>query len=149
MTTALNQMADEFTHPIILYDGVCGLCNRLNQFLLKRDKHDRLRFASLQSGLAKEVLERHGRNTADLDTVYLVLDYGKPTERLLHRSDAILQVLWILGGPWKLTGAGKILPRFIRNAIYNLVATNRYRMFGKFESCMMPDPSHRQKFLEI
>lgn len=137
------------THPIVLYDGVCGLCNRLNQFLLKRDKHDRLRFASLQSNFAKELLRRHGRDPEDLDTVYLVLDHGTPSELVLNRSDAILKVLWILGGPWKLTAAARILPKFIRNPIYNLVATNRYRVFGRSETCMLPQPEDRAKFIEL
>jgi predicted DCC family thiol-disulfide oxidoreductase YuxK len=134
--------------PIVLYDGVCGLCNRLNQFLLKRDNDDRLRFASLQSAFARELLRRHGRDPEDLDTVYLVMNYGEPSERLLDRSDAILEVLSILGGVWKLTVLGRILPRFIRNPIYNLVATNRYRVFGKYETCMLPEPRHRAKFIE-
>ena len=137
------------THPIVLYDGVCGLCNRLNQFLLKRDKHDRLRFASLQSNFAKELLRRHGRDPEDLDTVYLALDYGTPSERVLNRSDAILKALWLLGGPWKLTAAAGILPKFIRNPLYNLVATNRYRVFGRSETCMLPRPEDRAKFIDL
>jgi predicted DCC family thiol-disulfide oxidoreductase YuxK len=121
----------------------------LNQFLLKRDHHDRLRFASLQSKFAREILERHGCDASDLDTVYVVLDYGRPIEQVLDRSDAILRVIGVLGGAWKLAAVAKLLPKFIRNAIYNLVATNRYRMFGKSESCMLPEPRHRAKFLEI
>ncbi|MEP6707065.1 MAG: DUF393 domain-containing protein [Pyrinomonadaceae bacterium] len=71
------------SNPIVLYDGVCGLCNRLNQFLLKRDTHDRFRFASLQSDLAASLLKRHGADSQDLDTVYVVLGYGEPGEHLL------------------------------------------------------------------
>jgi predicted DCC family thiol-disulfide oxidoreductase YuxK len=134
---------------MILYDGVCGLCNRLNQFLLKRDKHDRLRFASLQSEFSRTLLTRHGCNTTDLDTVYLVVDYGKPSERLLERSDAIIQVLSVIGGVWKLMKIAKLLPRFIRDSLYDLIAANRYRVFGKSESCMLPELRHRAKFLEI
>jgi predicted DCC family thiol-disulfide oxidoreductase YuxK len=142
-------MVTDSQHPIVLYDGVCGLCNRLNQFLLKRDKHDRLRFASLQSDFSKELLQRHGRNPDDLDTVYVVLDHGTPSERILFRSDAILHVLSVLGGIWKLGALGKILPKFLRDSIYNLVAANRYQVFGKSESCILPEPRHRAKFLEI
>ncbi len=142
-------MAQTDSNPIVLYDGVCGLCNRLNQFLLKRDKSDRLRFASLQSSFAEAVLLRHGARSHDLDTVYAIIDHGKPEERLLSRSDAILHLLSQLGGIWKAASAARIIPRPLRNVLYNLVARNRYRVFGKTESCMLPEPQHRAKFLEI
>ena len=132
---------------VVLYDGVCGLCNRLNQFLLKRDRHDRFRFASLQSDFAAKLLERHGADAIDLDTVYVVVDYGEPNERSLSRSDAILNVLQRLGGVWSLSAAGKIVPRPVRDAFYKLVATNRYRVFGKYDVCLMPEEKYRAKFL--
>jgi len=135
------------SNPVILYDGVCGLCNRLVQFVLKHDKRDRFRFASLQSDLANTLLQRHDRDPHDLDTVYVVIDYTQPTERLLARSDAILFLLKELGGIWKLATAGKALPRTIRDGVYKLVARNRYRVFGKYDSCMLPEPKHRAKFL--
>lgn len=134
---------------IVLYDGVCGLCNRLNQFLLKRDTHDRFRFASLQSDLARTLLKRHGVDSHDLDTVNVVLDYDQPSERVLSRSDAIIYVLTRLGGIWKLASLGRVLPKFLRDSMYRMVARNRYRFFGKHESCMLPDPRHRHKFLEV
>ncbi len=134
---------------IVLYDGVCGLCNRLNQFLLKRDTHDRFRFASLQSKFAEDLLERHGADARDLDTVYVAIDYGKPDERLLARSDAILHLLTQLGGIWKWARVGKVLPEALRDGIYKIVATNRYRVFGKHESCLLPEPKHRNKFLDV
>jgi len=137
------------SNPIVLYDGVCGLCNRLNQFLLQRDTHDRFRFASLQSDLAASLLKRHGADSQDLDTVYVVLDYNQPGERLLARSDAILHVLTQLDGIWKWGRAGRLLPKVLRDGIYKLVARNRYRVFGKHDSCMLPDPKHRHKFLEV
>lgn len=133
----------------MLYDGVCGLCNRLNQFLLKRDRHDRLRFASLQSNLAESLTLRHGADPKDLDTVYVVVDHGLPGEHLLSRSDAIIYVLTQLGGIWKGMGVARILPEGLRNLAYNIVAKNRYRVFGKHDSCMLPDPKHKQKFLEV
>ncbi|HSS20632.1 MAG TPA: DCC1-like thiol-disulfide oxidoreductase family protein [Pyrinomonadaceae bacterium] len=136
------------SHPIVLYDGVCGLCNRLVQFLLKHDYDDTFRFASLQSEFAGELLTRHGRDAQDLDTVYLVKNYGLPDEALLARSDAILFMLVKLGGIWKLAGAGRVFPRPLRDLAYKLVAGNRYRVFGKFESCMLPEPQHRKKFLD-
>jgi predicted DCC family thiol-disulfide oxidoreductase YuxK len=136
------------TNPIVFYDGVCGLCNRLVQFLLKRDQNDQLRFASLQSEFAAKVLSRHGANAKDLDTLYVVQDYEEPTERLLMRSDAILYAAGALGSFWKVATLGKIIPRPLRDLVYKLVARNRYRVFGKYETCMLPEPRHRNKFLD-
>ncbi len=137
------------SNPIVLYDGVCGLCNRLTQFLLKRDHHDRLRFASLQSEFAAVILRRQGKDASDLDTVYVVQDYGEANERLLARSDAIICLGRELGGIWSAAVLAKALPRFLRDWLYNLVARNRYRVFGKYDSCMIPEPKHRRKFLDV
>lgn len=137
------------SNPIVLYDGVCGLCNRLVQFLLKHDSHDRFRFASLQSEFAQRLMTRHGVDPHDLDTVYVVKDPDQPTESLLARSDAILYMLRELGGIWCLAGIGRVLPRALRDAVYKIVARNRYRVFGKHESCMLPEPKHRAKFLDM
>jgi predicted DCC family thiol-disulfide oxidoreductase YuxK len=115
---------------------------------LKRDQRDYFRFAALQSDLASTTLQRHDRDPHDLDTVYVVVDYRQPAERLLARSDAILFLLKHLGGIWKLTALGRILPRTLRDVIYGLVARNRYRVFGKYESCMLPEAQHRAKFLD-
>jgi predicted DCC family thiol-disulfide oxidoreductase YuxK len=136
------------TKPIVLYDGVCGLCNRLVQFLLKRDKHDRFRFASLQSELAQGVLTRHGLDPHNLDTVYVVQNYDQSSETLVARSDAILYMLAQLGGVWSLSSIGRVLPRGLRDAMYKIVARNRYSVFGKHESCMLPERQHRAKFLD-
>lgn len=149
-----NPIAAEADSPtgdpaIVLYDGVCGLCNRLNQFLLKRDTHDRFRFASLQSKFAEDLLKRHGADSRDLDTVYVALNYDQPNERLLARSDAILHLLTQLDGVWKFARFGKILPRLLWDGIYQIVARNRYRVFGKHESCLLPEPKHREKFLDV
>jgi predicted DCC family thiol-disulfide oxidoreductase YuxK len=135
--------------PIVLYDGLCGLCNRLVQFLLKRDTHNRFRFASLQSEWANNLLKAHGLDPHDLDTVYVVKDYGQSEQSLLARSDAVLYMLNQLGGVWKLSGVGRVLPTPLRDALYKVVARNRYRVFGKYDSCMLPDPKHRAKFLDV
>jgi len=141
-------LSETNSNPIIFYDGVCGLCNRLVQFILKHDKRDYFRFASLQSDWSGTLLQRHNLDPADLDTVYVVVDYAQPNEHLLARSDAILFLLRGLGGIWKVAVVGKILPRTLRDAMYGLVARNRYRVFGKYESCMLPEPQHRTKFLD-
>jgi predicted DCC family thiol-disulfide oxidoreductase YuxK len=137
------------SNTIVLYDGLCGLCNGLNQFLLKRDKHDYFRFASLQSKFAGSLLKRHGVSSVDLDTVYVVVDYEHANERLLARSDAILHVLRQLGGIWSLFRLGSALPESLRHALYNVVARNRYRVFGKYDACLMPEERYRRKFLDI
>ena len=133
----------------MLYDGVCGLCNRLVQFILKRDSRDRFRFASLQSTFGQTILKRHGADPLDLDTFYVVLDYESPSERLLARSDGVVYALTTLGGIWKIAAVGKALPKSVCDALYNLVARNRYRIFGKYESCMLPEPKQRAKFLDV
>ena len=138
------------SNPIILYDGVCGLCNRLIQFVLKRDRDDRFRFAALQSGFAARVLERHRVNPQILDTMYLLSNYSQPDERLASRSDAGIQVLAELGGVWRaLSSIGQVLPRWFRDKIYNLMARNRYQLFGKYQTCQIPDERYRSKFLDL
>ena len=138
------------TNLIVLYDGVCGLCNGLVQFLLKQDKNDKLRFASLQSKFASQLLTRHGINPNDLDTLHLVENFEHDDERVLNRSDAILRAAGELGGLWSLAATvGKFVPRAIRDRFYRFVATNRYRVFGKYESCMLPEPNQRSKFLDM
>ena len=135
---------------IVFYDGICGLCNRLVQFLLKRDRHDRLRFASLQSDFASRVLSRHGIDPKDLDTVHVVEHYEQANERVINRSDAILRASRALGGFWALAASiGRIVPRAVRDLFYRFVANNRYRVFGKYETCMLPEPQHRGKFLDM
>jgi predicted DCC family thiol-disulfide oxidoreductase YuxK len=138
------------SNPIILYDGVCGLCNRLNRFVLKRDRNERFRFAALQSEFAGKVLERHGVNPQILDTMYLLLNYSQPDERLAARSDAAVQILGELGGIWSaLASIVQRLPRWFRDKAYNVIARNRYQLFGKYQTCQIPDERYRSKFLDL
>jgi predicted DCC family thiol-disulfide oxidoreductase YuxK len=137
------------SHPILLYDGVCGLCNRFVQFTLRRDRNAIFRFASLQSPLAGRILARHSANASDLDTVYVVLNYGLPDEHLLSRSDAILFALSQLEGPWcPAAFLLQLLPKFLRNSAYNSVARHRYRLFGRSETCMLPSDEDHSRFLD-
>lgn len=136
--------------PIVLYDGVCGLCNRLVQFLLKHDKHGRLRFASLQSDFAAKALQRHGIDPKDLDTLHVIENYEQPDERVLQRSNAILRAGRELGGLWSVSSAAaKVVPRPLRDVVYRFVARNRYRVFGKYDTCMLPQPNQRSRFLDV
>jgi len=143
-------MSPPASNPIILYDGVCGLCNRFVQFVLKRDRHDRFRFASLQSDFAREILRRHNASAGDLDTMYVVLDQAQPGERLASRSDAAGTILRELGGGWGALGVVLgVLPIRLRNWAYNLIARNRYRLFGKYDSCPIPSEKDRRKFFDL
>ena len=138
------------THPILLYDGVCGLCNRMNQFVLRHDQAGVFRFASLQSALAGRILARHGADAADLDTVYVVVNPDQPDEHLLARSDAVIFVLKQLGGFWSLTRfVLQFEPRFLRDWAYRAVARNRYRFFGRSETCFLPSSENRGRFLDV
>ena len=144
-TTTVHPAAN----PVLLYDGVCGLCNRFVQFMLRHDRRDVFRFASLQSPFAARILERHGISAAVLDTLYIVVDPEQPSESLFARSDAVAYVLRELGGGWRLlSSVWKFLPLALRDAAYNLIARNRYRIFGKLDACPLPDPRDRHKFLD-
>jgi len=143
-------MPASVSNPIILYDGVCGLCNRLLRFVLKHDSQDRFRFASLQSDFAKRVLQRHGADLDDPNTMYVVLDHALPGEHLASRSDAVVVAMQEFGGLWKvLSMTLRGLPGWLRNWAYNLLARNRYRIFGKYDSCPIPSEKDRGKFLDL
>jgi predicted DCC family thiol-disulfide oxidoreductase YuxK len=133
---------------ILLYDGVCGLCNHWVQFALERDAGGRFRFAPLQGKTAATILARHGKDPAKLDTVYLVLDPETPNETLLSKGKAIGRVLHELGGIWRICAVFRFLPSALLDFGYDLVARNRYRWFGRHDSCPLPTPERRARFLE-
>jgi predicted DCC family thiol-disulfide oxidoreductase YuxK len=135
----------EATPPrnVLYYDGVCGLCDHLVRFVLRRDRRDRFRFAPLQSELARRTLAAAGRDASDLDTVYVRTRDG----RLLDRARAVLWVIAELGGAWRLVRVFGVLPTFLLDAVYRLVARTRYRLFGRFDACRLPSAEEREKFL--
>ena len=137
-------------HPILLYDGVCGLCNRLVQFILRRDRNAIFRFASLQSAFAARILARHNANPTDLDTVYVVLNHDLPDESLLSRSDSRplrpkATRRRLARQPHSLL---QLLPKFLRDAAYNTVARHRYRIFGRSDVCTLPTDADHSRFLD-
>jgi predicted DCC family thiol-disulfide oxidoreductase YuxK len=142
-------------HAILLYDGVCGLCNRFVQFILRHDRKKVFRFASLQSDFAARILASHGVNPGALDTVYVVLDSDSldtesRNQRLLSRSDAVLFVLQQGGTGWRLAASiAKLMPRFLRDAAYNAIARYRYRLFGRSEACTLPSDRDHSRFLDL
>jgi predicted DCC family thiol-disulfide oxidoreductase YuxK len=133
---------------LILYDGVCGLCNGSVRFILPRDGKDRFRFAALQSEQARARLARFGRSADGLDTFYVIADFESDAPRVLDRDAAALFVLQRLNFPWCLAAALKIVPRFLRRPVYNFFAQRRYAWFGKYDACPLPAPESRHKFLK-
>jgi predicted DCC family thiol-disulfide oxidoreductase YuxK len=134
---------------VVLYDGVCAFCNGVVRFLMKRDRDKRMWFASLQSAFAGEVLARHGRTAATSDTMYLVTGLGTSGEQLSWKSAAALALASALPWPWRWSAALRVVPRVARDAVYDLVARVRYRIFGKHETCPIPPPEWRERFIEV
>jgi predicted DCC family thiol-disulfide oxidoreductase YuxK len=133
---------------VLLYDGECGLCQYTVRWMLRHDPHGRMLFAAQQQPIAAEVLARHGLDKQQLNTAILVTHFATPDERLFLRSDAILGCLKALGGVWRLLAfVGGAVPLPLRNAVYGWVARNRLRFFGTGDSCTLPTPAERARFL--
>ena len=135
-------MPFDTTKPIIFFDGVCNLCNSSVQFVIRKDKDNRFRFASLQSQAGQEVLQQYNLSQSDFNS-FILLEEGK----LFTRSTAALKVLSQLRG-WRWSRALQWVPRFLRDGVYNFIARNRYKWFGRQESCMLPSPDLVSKFLQ-
>lgn len=130
---------------IILYDGVCNLCNSTIQFVLKNDSKKRFYFASLQSFYAKEELKELNFVSKDFSTILLI-----ENNKVYNRSTAILKIVKRLRGFWPLLFYIFILiPKFIRDIVYKFISKNRYKWFGKQESCLLPDMNQKQRFLDL
>jgi predicted DCC family thiol-disulfide oxidoreductase YuxK len=135
---------------LMLYDGLCGVCNTAVQWVIKRDLADRFRFAPQQSAMAQAILLRHGIDHEAMlvnNSVYLVLDAGSE-ERLLTQSDVTVNMLMLLGGRWRVLGRMlRAVPSFVRNAAYRMFARNRYRLSGQHDVCPVPSEAVRMKFV--
>ena len=132
----------------MLYDGVCGLCNSLLHFLLTHDRRGVFAFASLQSAIGREVVDRLGGDPTELTSFYVLANYRTRHGRIFARSKAALFVAGQLGWPWKAAVLARVLPNAILDHVYNVVARNRYRMFGHFERCLTPRPEFRSRFVK-
>ena len=128
---------------IILFDGVCNLCNGSVQFVIKRDKKDRFRYAALQSEVSQQLVQERHIDTKEVDSIILI----EPGVAYFTKSDAALEIAKDLGGVWRLMALFHWVPRSIRNFVYDFVARNRYKWFGKKEACMVPTPELQAKFL--
>lgn len=130
-------------HPILLFDGVCNLCNGFVQFVIKRDEKGLFRFTALQSEPGQELLATYQQERSNFSTVILI-----ENGQVYTHSDVALIVAKRLGGLWSLFYIFKIIPRPVRDSIYNWVARNRYRWFGEKPQCMIPTPDIKSRFLE-
>jgi len=128
---------------IIPFDGVCNLCNNSINYVIDKDKHDVFRFVSLQSDLGQEIQQYIGYQDTNLNTIILYV----PGEAYYTKSSAAIKIMNEFGGLWKGINIFLILPESIRNIAYNYVAKNRYKWYGKEESCRIPTPELKAKFL--
>lgn len=134
----------EKNKKLILFDGICNLCNSSVQFVIKRDKKDVFRFAALQSELGEKLLKERGIDPGDTDSIIVI----EPDVAYYTRSQAAIEIASELGGGWPLLRIFEyILPRPLRDGLYNLIARNRYAWFGKKDQCMIPTPELKAKFL--
>ncbi|MGY5847291.1 thiol-disulfide oxidoreductase DCC family protein [Salegentibacter sp. HM20] len=129
---------------IILFDGVCNLCNNSVNFIIKHDKKDVFRFASLQSEIGQKLVSERGLDPEELDSIVLI----EPGVAYYRKSTAALEISRELSGGYSLLKNFLFLPESLRDVVYDLVANNRYKWFGKQESCMIPTPELKAKFLD-
>jgi predicted DCC family thiol-disulfide oxidoreductase YuxK len=128
---------------IILFDGVCNLCDAAVQFVIEHDKKDHFRFVALQSELGQQILKHIGINTANIDSVILY----EPGIAYYYKSAAALEIARSLGGIFHFGTAFKLIPTGIRNQLYDYIAKNRYKWYGKKENCLVPTAENKSKFL--
>jgi predicted DCC family thiol-disulfide oxidoreductase YuxK len=133
---------------LLLYDGVCGLCNGAVQAVLARDRRGIFDFAPLQSVTSRAAVTQSGGDPDDLDTIYVIANYRDASSRTLARAAAVLFVMKALGWPWKAAGLLEILPNAVLDRMYDVVARHRYRVFGRLDRCAVPPPEHRARFIE-
>jgi len=130
--------------PVILFDGVCNFCNGSVNFIIDRDKKGLFSFASLQSSAAQEILQEKGEDTASFNSVILVTE-----DKIYRKSRAALEIAKQLSGLWPIFYIFRIIPTSIRDFFYDIIAKNRYKWFGKRDTCRMPEPEVRERFLEV
>jgi predicted DCC family thiol-disulfide oxidoreductase YuxK len=133
--------------PVLLYDGLCGFCDGAVQFILKHDRRGTLRFATLQGDFARGVFDRHPELDG-VDSLVLVERDSSGAEQVHVRSNGALHVARYLGGTWHLARVTAIVPRFIRDAVYDGFARIRHRVFGRHDSCRIPSPEQRARFID-
>jgi predicted DCC family thiol-disulfide oxidoreductase YuxK len=133
---------------LVLYDGVCGLCSRLLRFLLRHDRRRVFSFAPLQNAVGRSIVARSGGNPAELTSFYVVADYQTAASRVFTRTDAALFVAGSLGWPWRAAQLIRFVPQAVRDRAYDGVARSRYRLFGRYDRCLVPSPEFRLRFID-
>lgn len=128
---------------VVLFDGVCNLCTWSVQFILRRDPQGYFRFAALQSPVGQQLLQMHGYSSTVLSSVVLI-----EQDRVYTSSDAALRIARHLNGWWPFVNLLRVVPRPIRDTIYQWIATHRYRWFGQRDTCMIAPPGARDRFLD-
>lgn len=126
----------------ILFDGVCNFCNASINFIIDRDSKGIFKFAALQSEVGQELLNKFGLKTSNFDSIVAI-----DGDNVYQKSDAALEIARKMDGIWKIFYVFKIIPNFLRNPIYDLVAKNRYRIFGRTDACRIPTPALKARFL--
>lgn len=133
--------------PVLLYDGICGVCNAAVRTILRFDRRGTLRFAALDSDIARDVIGRHPE-LRDVDSAVYVRHLGAAGETAHAHSDALLRVADYLGGPWRMAAVARIVPRPVRDWAYKRFAAVRYRIGGRYDTCPVPTPDVRRRFLD-
>ncbi len=133
---------EDVSGPLLLFDGVCNLCTGSVKFVIKHDRRERFRFASLQSPYARQLLGVPDGEEDPLSSMLLIVD-----GRLLSQSTAVLNVARRLDAPWPLASVFLLVPPFLRNWVYAWIGKRRYRWFGEKEACWLPDPKLAARFL--
>jgi predicted DCC family thiol-disulfide oxidoreductase YuxK len=128
---------------IVLFDGICNLCCLLVKFIIKRDPDKRFRFTALQSLTGQQLLRNSKLSVADSNSVVYVKG-----DKYYYRSSAILNIIYDLGGIWKVMYVFILIPAFIRDYFYSIIAKTRYRIFGKRSTCLVPSKEIQERFLE-
>jgi predicted DCC family thiol-disulfide oxidoreductase YuxK len=135
---------------VLLYDGHCGLCNRVVRFCARRDPARRMRYVPLQSEVGREMLARYGETPESLESAAIFLHAMTREERFFHHSDAVAWALRQLRWPWSLVGRLVAwTPRFLREAVYAFVGRVRYAVFGRYAVCPMPGPEISSRFVGV
>lgn len=129
-------------NKVILFDGVCNLCNSSVNFIIDRDRNNVFKFAALQSEAGKNLLDQFSLNEKEFDSVVLISG-----NKCFVKSDAALNIVKEFPGLWKILYIFRIIPLTIRNKLYDIIAINRYRLFGRKDTCRIPSPELREKFL--
>ena len=133
---------------LVLFDGVCGFCSRLVEFIVEHDRRAVFNFASLQGAVGRTTVERFGGDPDELSSFHVLANYRTSKPQMFSRGSAALFVARELGWPWKVAVVARVLPAAVLDRVYNVIARNRYRVLGRRDECLIPRPEFRDRFVE-